>query len=209
MSRSAALRQQFARHLARPETRTPDAPAYSKASLSGRLCELSGAGDGAALTAAMLLVLDAQNAGETCAWITRTDCSFFPPDAERNGVDLEALVVIRTPNDRAMARAADTLARSGAFGLIVLDFAGAGLVPIPIQSRLVGLVQKQNAALVALTYKEPEAPSLGSLFFFRGQTRTRQRPDGLFDLRIEALKDKGRGPGWSHEVICNGPPGLC
>src|SRR5579859_5985988 len=92
--------------------------AWSLATLSGRLCELSG---GAAVTFAFYLIAEAQRGGEPAAWIGTPLSCFFPPDAAGGGVDLEALVVVRAPDAAQVARAADQLARSGAFGVLVLD----------------------------------------------------------------------------------------
>ncbi len=50
--------------------------------LTGRLTELSGQGNLANLTLACDLVLDAQREGETAAWITGKESSFYPPDVE-------------------------------------------------------------------------------------------------------------------------------
>ena len=49
---------------------------------------------------------------------------FFPPDAAEGGVDLDALLVVRARDLSSMASAADQLARSGAFGLLVVDLMG-------------------------------------------------------------------------------------
>lgn len=184
--------------------------------LAGRLCELSSAANGAALTVAFRLVLDAQAAAEPVAWVTPVDASFFPPDAADGGVDLAALIVVRAPDRDAVARVADPLLRSGAFGLVVLDI-GAVRPPLPLQSRLLGLAQKHDTAVVFLTEAEPlsgsrEAASLGSLISWRAvATRTRcadgNAPDH-FVCTVEVSKDKRRGPGSHYEEVCCGPPGL-
>ena len=214
MTRSAAaLRVQFARHLTvishrDRKPRSEERSLFRYNNLAGRLTELSGQGDSATLTLAFSLVLDAQLEGETTAWITRTRSTFYPPDAARIGIDLEALAVICCPDDRAMARAADKLARSGAFGLLVLDLGENANIPMPLLSRLCGLAKKHDTAILFLTDKRRDAPSLGSLVSVRGEA-TRQTRDGQFACRFQAIKDKQVGPGWEHEVECHGPPGLC
>ena len=85
------------------------------------LTELSGVGGSACLTLATSIVLDAQRQEETTAWITSNNSNFFPLDVAAAGIDLEALAVVRVPDAPSVARAADRLARSGAFGLLVLD----------------------------------------------------------------------------------------
>jgi recombination protein RecA len=90
----------------------------------GRLIEVSGLGASARHTTAAALVRQAQLEGETTAWIQPEGGSLFPPDLAESGIDLEALVVIHVPRDRGevgLARAAELLLRSGAFGLCVLD----------------------------------------------------------------------------------------
>lgn len=190
--------------------------------LAGRLCELSSAANGAALTVAFRLVLDAQAAAEPVAWVTPVDASFFPPDAADGGVDLAALIVVRAPDRDAVARTADPLLRSGAFGLVVLDI-GSVRPPLPLQSRLLGLAQKHDTAVVFLTEAEPlsgnrEAASLGSLISWRAvATRTRCAEgngsgpgsgNDRFVCTVEVSKDKRRGPGSHYEEVCCGPPGL-
>ena len=109
-------RPEFERLRQRPDA--PPAPAaWTFATFAGRLGELRGGQASAALSLAFRLVLDAQRAGETVAWITRRDRAFYPPDVAQAAVDVEALVVIWAADSLASARAADQLARSGGFGL--------------------------------------------------------------------------------------------
>lgn len=177
------------------------------AETAGRLTEISGAGETAVLTLAFELVLEAQQQGEPVAWITPEESSFYPPDAAEGGVDLDALVVVRVPDIRAVARAADRLARSGGFGLIALDL-GAADIPTPLQARLAGLAQKHHTALLCLTEKAGEAPSLGSLVSLRVHAQRAQRSEDRFECALTVLKDKRRGPTWTHAEACRGPAGL-
>jgi recombination protein RecA len=192
----------------------------------GRLAELSGAAATAVLTLALGLVRRAQEAGEPAAWITEPRSTFFPPDAAAAGVDLEALVVVRVPGARLASRAADILVRSGGFGLVIIDgvaVEGSGLVggrgeraawlPLAVQTRLAGLATKHRAAVVFLTEKTSEAPSLGPLVSLRLEA-ARARKAGpqhqhRFALEARVLKDKRRGLGWRHEELCRAPDGLC
>jgi recombination protein RecA len=180
----------------------------------GRLTELSGIGAVASLTAATSLVLEAQGRGEPSAWIGLTSASFYPPDLDDAGVDLDALVVVRVPDVTVMARAADRLLRSAAFGLVVLDLGApsGGVpaeIPIAVQGRLVGLAQHHDAAIVVLTEKPREAASLGSMVSLRAEA-VRERASGGRGWRIavRAVKDKRRGPGWSELADVVGPAGL-
>jgi recombination protein RecA len=153
--------------------------------------------------------------------------AFYPPDVAAGGVRLDALPVIFAPDPLAAARAADRLVRSGGFSAVVLDLVPAGMapgkgpggapaarrpapreIPLPMLSRLVGLAQKHDVALVFLTEKGAESPSLGGLISLRCSTVRRGAGPGLFTCVAEALKDKRNGPGWSHAEVRGGPVGL-
>src|SRR5215468_3943206 len=153
--------------------------------LRGRLVELSARGAAATLTAAVELVIEAQQATEPVAWVTLGNATFFPPDAAASGVDLAALAVVRVHDATAAARAAERLLRSGGFGLVVIDFGGESFshqgveVPIAHQGRLITLAQAHDAAVVCITEKPGDAPSLGSLVSLRAEA-----------LRLHAPEDK-------------------
>jgi recombination protein RecA len=160
------------------------------------------------------LVLEAQGRGEPAAWLSLLSASFYPPDLDEAGVDLDALVVVRTPDVTAMVRAADRLLRSAAFGLIVMDLGApnggvAHEIPIAVQGRLVGLAQHHDAAIVVLTEKPRESASLGSMVSLRAEA-VRERAAGGRGWRVavRAVKDKRRGPGWSELADVVGPAGL-
>ena len=180
--------------------------------------ELSASAEAAHLTAAFGLVLDAQLAGDSAAWITLEDSSFFPPDVVEGGVDLDALLVVRVPNVGMAGRTATHLMRSGGFGLVVIDLSSkketsrsADKLPVPLLSRLLGLAQQQNATTLLLTRKSPESPSLHSLISLRAEARWRKsdgRREGRYELSIRALKDKRYGMRWTHVETCRGPAGM-
>jgi recombination protein RecA len=192
----------------RAESLSIPAPRWQLDELTGRLTELSGVGAVASLTAATSLLLEAQGRGEPSAWITLATASFYPPDLDDAGVDLDALVVVRAPTALALVRAADRLLRSGAFGLLVLDL-GAGDISMAAQGRLVGLAQHHDAALVAITEKPARAASLGSMVSLRAEA-VRERVIGRkhFRVAVRAVKDKRRGPGWEELAEAAGPAGL-
>jgi len=181
--------------------------AWTLPGLAGRLGELSGAEDSAALTLALGLVRQAQLLGEPAAWVEPATETFFPPDAAAGGVDLSALAVVRVPDPIALPRAADQLARSGGFGLIVLD-TGPARLQLAALSRLLGLAQKHGIAILFLTDKSERAPSLGSLISLRAHARRRRTGNDEFTCEMVVLKDKRRSPGWTHSEVCGGPPGL-
>jgi recombination protein RecA len=196
------------------EDRAP-ATRWSRADLAGRLVELSGQGDSSALSLAVSLVTDAQKEGETTAWVTPGQSVFFPPDAARAGVDLGALPVIRVPGPDAVARTAERLVRSGAFGLVVLDLSagarardGVTRVPPALQNRLAGLAKKHGTAVLCLTEKPPHAPSLGSLVSLRAEARRLRTGENRFQCEVRVLRDKRRAGSWRHVEDCRGPAGL-
>lgn len=187
-----------------------DSPAvWDLSAFAGRFAEISGNRAGAALTLVFRLVLDAQQRNEPVAWIGRRHSVFFPPDVAATGVDLEALAVIWAPQTIQAARAADHLLRSGALGLVVLDFGQQGQFPVAIQTRLCGLAHKHDTALICITEKESRTPSLGSLVSLRAQTTRTARVGDRYRCEVRILKDKRRGPGWMHQEVYRGPDGLC
>ena len=189
------------------EAAVPVSRLWSLATASGRLVELSGDASAPLLTLAFALVLEAQRDGDPAAWITGEDSCFFPPDAQAGGVDLRAMPVVRVSDDRQMARAAEQLLRSGAFALVVLDL-GRGDVSLPMQTRLAGLAHKHESAVLCLTEKRRDAPSLGSLVSLRGEAlRTRTR-SGRYRCELRILKDKRGSPGWTHSEVCHGSEGM-
>jgi recombination protein RecA len=210
----AGLKLSMGKYLVRPaSSKIPSGSSMNmeltRRDLSGRLVEISGYGPSALLTMAGRLVLEAQLEGEAVAWITTMESSFYPPDMEKAGVDLGAMAVVRCPEVRCAAKAVDRLARSGAFGLLILDLGGVMDLPLPLQTRLAGLARTYDIALVFLTEKSEEAPSVSSLVSIRLMAERSSLDGVLFLCKAYALKDKMRGPGWSKEVACHGPPGLC
>ena len=177
-----------------PALKQREQPQWTPSALAGRLVELSGSEDSGALTCAFGLIRQAQMLRDPVAWIGTTREIFFPPDAAEGGVDLDALAVIRVPHPRDLSRATDQLTRSGAFGLLVVDI-GKGFIRMPEQSRLLGLAQRHNTAIVFLTDKPDGEASLGSLVSLRARVQRTQRGPDEFVCTLEALKDKRQAPG--------------
>jgi hypothetical protein len=211
---------------------------WSYRACAGRLVELSGTTAAPLLSLAFALVADAQRAGEPVAWIQGTDSTFFPPDAARTGVDLDALVVVRLAEASARMRAAVRLLRSGAFGLVAMDLSPAAYPPqsarreaqtgppsagreaqtgppsarreaqAALLSKLGQLAQHHDTAVCCLTVKRPEWASLGALVSLRGEALRRRTGEDRFACTVRALKDKRNAPGWTHEEAMRGAPGL-
>ena len=188
----------------------PDVPvAWLLSTFQGRLAEISGGNARAALTLVFRLVLEAQRLAEPVVWIGRKASLFYPPDAADNGIDLDALAVVCAPEIRLASRAADHLLRSGGFGLVVLDIGADNRMPPALQMRLAGLAKKHGAALLCITEKDSRRPSLGSLVSLRAEAVRTERTGDRFRCEVRVLKDKLRGPGWTHVEVCHGPDGLC
>jgi recombination protein RecA len=78
---------------------------------------------------------------------------------------------------------------------------------VPLLTRLLGLVRAHHAVLLLLTKKSPDTPSLNSLISLRADAQWCAR-DGHYDVRVRALKDKRRAPGWDHVEACRGSVGM-
>jgi len=176
--------------------------------VAGRFVEISASGAAGSLTIAFGLVLQAQERGEPVGWVTSAASSFYPPDVAENGIDLAALAVVRLSGAESIPRAGEKLLRSGGFGLVVLDL-GAADIPVPLQTRLTGLAHRHHTALACLTEKERRTFSLGSLVSLRAHAEKKRIAENRFACTLRVLKDKRRGPTWSHEEFYSGPAGLC
>ena len=176
--------------------------------LTGRMVELSCDAAGASLTVATSLVHEAQHHAEPVAWVEAGASSFYPPDVAATGVDLNALVVVRSDSTTKAARAADHLLRSGGFGLVVIDLSHDSHLAMSVQSRIAGLANAHRCAVVCITRKKGDALSIGSLISIRGETAAEKQEFDCFAWGIHVIKDKRRGPGWHHTGLCRGPEGL-
>lgn len=199
-----------------------EAPAaWGFAEIAGRLVELRGASPSATWTAAVSLVFDAQCLAEPVAWVTRPGATFFPPDVAANGADLAALAVVRVPGATAVLRAADSLLRSGAFGLVVLELGAECEFPMPAQVRLAGLAKRYDAVLCCLCsfpageerHQRIGGPDAGrggriSLASLRAVSTRKRVGSGRFACTLEVVKDKRRGEPWKCAQVLRGPVGL-
>lgn len=176
--------------------------------LQGRLVELSGNGNSAALTVASRLIFEAQEGDEPVAWVTNQDSIFFPPDFAGGGVDLSALPIVQTVSTEQCMKAADILLQSGSFGLLIIDIGKCAGIRLAVQTRLAGQARHHDTAVVLITYKAASAETLGSLVSLRVETQRKRVDFNQYHCTIKALKDKQRGPGWSYREEHCGPVGL-
>ena len=95
---------------------------------------------------------------------------------------------------------------------MIADLGKDAYIPDPQQGRLVGLAQKHDTAIVCITDKPRDTPSLGSMVSLRVEAirekLDHKAPSGGFRCKVEVLKDKRRGPGWHFSEIVRGPAGL-
>jgi recombination protein RecA len=211
----------------------PTRDGFRVESLTGRLVEISGHRASANLTVAFGLVREAQSNEEPVAWVTLRQSTFFPPDVADSGVDLGRLAVVRVDGPLAAFKATVELTRSGGFGLVVLDLGPEAIqeraartapqmrmgmdartsrrrsgrnLSVPFVTKLVGLTQKTQTAVVVLTEKTRETSSLSSLVSLRAEAR--RDPDRPCEVSIDVIKDKRRGPGRSYREVFHAPAGL-
>jgi len=177
--------------------------------VAGRFIEISGGSGTAVLTACARLLVQAQRRGALTAWIGGNTCSFFPPDFAAVGIDLAALPVVTVNDVKAACHVADTLLRSGAFGVIALNLGERSRIAFAVQTRLAGLAKKHHTALLLLTRRGPSEDTGGSLVSLRADTQKRRTAHDCFLCEISIRKDKRRVAGWNHAEMCSGTPGLC
>ena len=111
-------------------------------------------------------------------------------------MDLDALVVVHTPEEagaHGLARAAELLLRSGAFGLVVVDLTGGLPRSTAWLGRLAGLAREHASRVVLLTQGEEGAGSAGALVGLRVVTRRERRAPGRFVLDHRVLRDRSGG----------------
>jgi len=160
-----------------------------------RLVEVSGQHACARTTTAVSCVIQAQARTELVAWVQPKDGGLFPPDLETAGVDLDSFIAIHVPRHAgpfALVRAAEWLARSGAFGLTVIDLTDA-LPPgssVNWQGRLQGLLRQHEGRILLLTSSAYEDPSSGPLVGLRIEPRRGPLHDDQFEVHTRVLKDK-------------------
>ncbi len=202
----------------------PSVP-LERLAMPGRLTELSGVGAVARHTTATALVREAQLEGETTAWVQPTGGPLYPPDMAESGVDLDALVVVQVPlehGDVGLARAAELLLRSGAFGLCVVDLSAPPTWQVPKdmsekpaprlrgevwQARLAALARMHASRVVVLTRAASDWGSLGPMVGLRVEPRRVRQAPSVFEVQPEVMKQKG-APVEGAPALRRGPWGL-
>ncbi|MEM7137072.1 MAG: recombinase A [Myxococcota bacterium] len=162
---------------------------------AARLVEVSGQHACARTTTAVSCVIHAQSRGDLVAWVQPRDGALFPPDLAVAGVDLDALVAIHVPRHDgplALVRAAEWLARSGAFGLTVIDLTDStpSGSSASWQGRLQGVLRQYDGRILLLTSSFDHEPSSGPLVGLRVEPQRGSFRHGHFEVKPRILKDK-------------------
>ncbi|MFP4429993.1 MAG: hypothetical protein ACOCW6_02315 [Spirochaetota bacterium] len=183
-----------------------DLPTFGYRRIAGSLVEISGSGQ---LSLVSSLLAEAQQQGELCGWISTTLHTVFPPDLERNGVDLSLLTFFWIDTPTKATKALEYLLRSEAFGLIVLDMSKHPGIPDGIAGRLMRLAGKVRCGVVALSALKGTFRSIfGSLTSLRLDTRLEPAGEGRLDLTLTAERDRRAAPQWRRRITYHAPIGL-
>lgn len=181
---------------AQPSPRQPSASQPLSALLPrARLVEVSGRHACARTTTAVSCVIHAQAQEDLVAWVQPRDGALFPPDLAAAGVDLDALVAIHVPRNAGslgLVRAAEWLARSGAFGLIIVDLTEAmpGGSSLNWQGRLRAVLRRHDGRVLLLTSNPLEEASSGPLVGLRIEPQRGPLRGDRCEVRSHVLKDK-------------------
>ncbi len=93
----------------------------------GRIVEIYGPESSGKTTLTLHAIAEAQKKGLTCAFVD-AEHAFDPIYAQNLGIDLDALIISQPDHGEAALEISDTLVRSGAIDLVVIDSVAA-LVP--------------------------------------------------------------------------------
>ncbi len=176
----------------------------------GLITTLEGpAGSGRSAVAARLLATATANGGlgALIEMPNGPDGRLYPPALAAAGVDLERLLIVAAPGAAGVARAADILLRSAAFGVVIMPAVALRAVA---WTRLASLTHRANAVLV--TIGEAASNELGYFASLRVGLRSTSAQfaggQGLFcalaGLEVEAavLKHKRAAPGKRAHFSC-------
>ncbi len=181
----------------------------------GRIVEIFGPESSGKTTLAMHVVAEAQKLGGTCAYID-AEHAMDPGYAKKLGIDIDELLISQPDTGEQALEIADTLVRSGAIDVMVVDSVAA-LVPkteldgemgdthVGLQARLMSQALRKLTATVnrsktliifinqirmkiGISYGNPETTTGGNALKFYSSVRLDIR-------RIGAVKDKDEAVG--------------
>jgi hypothetical protein len=148
-------------------TGLPEADAISGGLPRGALTEICGPASSGRTTLLLSILAQATARQEICALVDTAD-TFAPASAAAAGVDLDRLLWVRCGGQPEHAlKAADLLAHSGGFGLLVLDLAETPFeitrrIPLASWYRLSRAIEHTRTALLVIE-AQPVAKSCSAL----------------------------------------------
>ena len=172
--------------------------------LVGILAEISEEAPSGAVSFAVEIIAEAQALNEPVAWVAGTESIFFPPDLLERGIDLSALTVVRAGGETESLTAAEWLVRSGTIGLVIVDAEGPWNVTDSSLGRILKVAERNLCAVIFLTRKRREDPSLGSRISLRGCVM-RSDPS---TANIYTIKDKRSNLSSQQTRHYHGPSGM-
>lgn len=181
--------------------------------LKGRLVAVPKMSLGAALTSVVHVLADAQKQLETAAWIIGKHSCFYPPDAARWGVDLDAVAIVQLSNEKDMWFAADKLIRSGGIGLVVLDLESLGPKRetqgiLSLQNRLARLARTYNVAVIILLGMQSAEDTGAPVSLTVKSTVSPTSSPGRYTVCVAPKRDKSGTSHWKIEELCDAPDGM-
>jgi recombination protein RecA len=91
-------------------------------------------------------------------------------------------------------RAAELLLRSGGFGAVVLDLRGSVPAGEAWQSRLAGLARQHECYVIVITEESKVRAPMGPQVAVRLRPTRRRKPEGIYCLEVEVLRNKSTHP---------------
>lgn len=174
-----------------------------RAGSDGGVIEIVG---NARLTVAVGWTAAAQRRGEAVVWVSAREDGVFPPDLERNGVDLDSLPVVLVREREECVEAIDTLMRSGFFSLLLVDWNDEWSLEGALQTRFLRLGRHYGVTLLFLG-EESGGNGIALVPLRIRATRRREAP-GAYLIDTELIRDKRGVRMPRQEEAAYGPPGL-
>lgn len=161
---------------------------------TGAPCVFAGTGTCGKHTLALRAAAAAQGEGASVLWVDPSG-TLDPVSADRAGVDLDRLVVVRTRTREDALYAAGAGLRSGGFRLVALDTGPELLSPVVRAddvAPLIPLVRVSPAALVVVSDRAPARLALPTFRF----------------AHVAWERELGRTTGWTFTVASRGEQAL-
>ncbi len=192
------------------EPSSSDAKPLELSRFQGQISELSAERGQAYINLVFDLIVEAQSRREPVAWIGDRPSIFYGPDARHRTIDWQAVALISLVSARDRARAADQLLRSGAFGLVIIDLAGATAPHIgdPLMHRLAQWSRRHTTATLFINDVTAESKALSPLLQRRVCARWSDVDAERLIATYTITKDKRQAPGAQIEEVYHGPMGL-